>query len=104
MAAVAWMEVCNSDSWPSPSPPSTAPAPAPVVEDSEGNASSVAASVKEKPDAVEAFRREKTDETQLHLEKVSKWESFVLDARFGMRVQAGVDSVNWLKGKKGWAA
>jgi len=103
MAAVAWMEVCNSDSWPTPSPPSTSSGTASAVEGSEEKPPSVAASAKEKPDTVEVFRRAKTDETQLHLEKVSKWESFVLDARFGMRVQAGVDSVKWLKGKKGWA-
>lgn len=74
------------------------------MDGSEEKPPSVAVSVKEKPDAIEAFRREKTDETQRHLEEVSKWGSFVLDARFGMRVQAGIDSVKWLKGKKGWAA
>ncbi len=48
------------------------------------------------------YRRKKTNECQAYLEKVTKWETFVLDARIGMRVQAGADSVKWLKNKKNW--
>ncbi|KAK1768048.1 putative mitochondrial outer membrane protein iml2 protein [Phialemonium atrogriseum] len=74
IAAVAWVEACNSQHWP------------PGASDEE----------------IGSYRRHKVDECQEHLQKVARWEGFVLDARFGMRVQAGLDSVRWLKGKKEW--
>jgi len=73
LAAVAWMEVCDPAAWP------------------------VGAT------EIEAFRKERTDECHRNLDKIAGWESFVLDARFGLRVQSGIDTVKWLKGKKGWA-
>lgn len=74
MAAAAWRDACDSGKWPA----------------SKG------------PEAVDAYRRLKAEECLAYLEKNAKWESYVLDGRFGMRIQAGIDSVKWLKGKKGW--
>ena len=55
------------------------------------------------PDELAAYRQKKIDECQASLQQVAKWETFVLDARFGMRVQTGLNTVAWLKQKKGWA-
>ena len=74
MAAAAWRDACDTAKWPA----------------TEGL------------EAVDAYRRQKTEECLAYLEKNAKWESYVLDGRFGMRIQAGIDSVKWLKGKKGW--
>ncbi|KAI2609480.1 uncharacterized protein GGS25DRAFT_217928 [Hypoxylon fragiforme] len=45
----------------------------------------------------EGWLREKVNECQSWLEKVAKWEAFVLDARIGMRVQTGLDTIRWYK-------
>ncbi|KAK8112902.1 Breast cancer protein [Apiospora sp. TS-2023a] len=36
------------------------------------------------------------------LEKVTNWGSFTLDARIGMRVQTGKDTLKWYKREQGW--
>lgn len=48
------------------------------------------------------YRRAKADECQEHLERVKTWESFVLDARVGMRVQSGLETLGWFRRKMGW--
>lgn len=75
MAVLAWKEACNPTSWPK-----------------TGSA-----------DEIDTYRRGKVTECEKHLEEVRNWEAFVLDARVGMKVQTGADTIGWLKGKKGWA-
>lgn len=72
LAVLAWKEGCDAKCWPSD----------------------------EK--AIDLYRQEKVKECEEYLEHVKTWESFVLDARVGMKVQTGVDSIAWLTRKKGW--
>ncbi|KND92029.1 Mitochondrial outer membrane protein iml-2 [Tolypocladium ophioglossoides CBS 100239] len=53
-------------------------------------------------DAVAAYRRAKLDECQAQLDKVKAWEAYTLDARMGMRVQSGLETVGWFRSKMGW--
>ncbi|KAI2780602.1 hypothetical protein F4815DRAFT_122697 [Daldinia loculata] len=52
----------------------------------------------------EEWLREKTEECQAWLDKVANWGAFTLDARIGMRVQTGMDTVSWYKKQYGWAS
>ncbi|EPE09087.1 mitochondrial outer membrane protein iml2 [Ophiostoma piceae UAMH 11346] len=45
----------------------------------------------------------KVDDCAVLLDKVAKWEAFVLDARIGMKLQTGLDTIRWVKAKKGYA-
>ncbi|KAK2590847.1 Mitochondrial outer membrane protein iml2 [Conoideocrella luteorostrata] len=54
------------------------------------------------PEEINEYRRTKANECQEHLEKVKAWESFVLDARVGMRVQSGLQTLEWFKRRMGW--
>ncbi|KAI3400520.1 hypothetical protein diail_2719 [Diaporthe ilicicola] len=73
MAAVAWKEACDPKCWPAAA------------------------------EEIDEYRRKKVTESQEYLDHVKTWESFVLDARIGMRVQTGSDSIAWLRKKKNWA-
>lgn len=72
---LAWKESCDTKCWPS-----------------DGG-----------EEDLDAYRRRKIKECEEYLENVKTWGAFVLDARVGMKVQTGVDTISWLKGKKGWS-
>lgn len=89
MGALAWTEAI--DAKPEDFPASD-PDPAP---DSDGKAEEV-------PSSLEEFRKEKVEECQASLDKAAAWEAFVLDARCGMRVQTGVETLKWYRKRMGW--
>lgn len=49
-----------------------------------------------------AYRRRKVDECEALLETVKAWEGYSMDARIGMRVQSGFETLAWFRGKMGW--
>lgn len=53
--------------------------------------------------SLEEFRKKKVEECQARLDKAAAWEAFVLDARCGMRVQTGLETLKWYKKRMGWA-
>ncbi|KAF7533552.1 hypothetical protein G7Z17_g13500 [Cylindrodendrum hubeiense] len=48
---------------------------------------------------IAAYRRKKFDECQKQLDIVKVWEVYLLDARIGMRVQSGLETLAWFKKK-----
>ncbi|KAM0806562.1 putative Breast cancer protein [Seiridium cardinale] len=52
----------------------------------------------------DVWRRKKADECQAWLDKCAGWGSYILDARIGMRVQTGMDTLRWYKRSKGWSS
>ncbi|KAI0018408.1 breast cancer protein [Xylariomycetidae sp. FL0641] len=51
----------------------------------------------------EAAMKAKLDECEACLDRVARWEAYVLDARIGMRVQTGLDTIRWYKREHAWA-
>ena len=51
---------------------------------------------------VEEYRKKKLQECQEHLDNVKGWERYLLDARIGMRVQSGLETLAWFRKKMGW--
>ena len=49
--------------------------------------------------AVAEYQAKKAAECQMYLDKVKNGESFVLEARIGMRVQGGLETMEWWKKK-----
>lgn len=72
LAVIAWKESCDPSCWPADA------------------------------QEIDAFRQQKVRECEEYLEHVKTWDTFVLDARVGMKVKTGIDSISWLKTKKGW--
>ncbi|KAI0440516.1 outer membrane protein Iml2/Tetratricopeptide repeat protein 39 [Xylaria telfairii] len=48
-----------------------------------------------------AETKKKVEDCQSWLDKVSRWEAYVLDGRIGMRVQTGMDTLRWYKREHG---
>ena len=48
---------------------------------------------------IAAYRRQKYDECVKQLDVAKVWEAFVLDTRIGMRVQSGIETLNWFAKK-----
>jgi hypothetical protein len=88
MAVIAWMEACSPKR-----PTLAAAADTAPKEEQDGNTSS---------DGVQSdrdYRLKKVGECYEWLDKVIKWETFLLDARIGMRVQTGLETLKWFKNK-----
>ncbi|KAI1632755.1 breast cancer protein [Biscogniauxia mediterranea] len=86
MAVLAWAEVLKPDVRKSLSPKTG------------GDASSESSESDERE-----WIRQKMDDCHSWLDKVARWEAFVLDARIGMRVQTGMDTIKWYQREHGWA-
>ncbi|KAL0935822.1 mitochondrial outer membrane protein iml2 [Colletotrichum truncatum] len=83
MGAIAWSEACKPElRQPAADEPTDAEAQAKLAAE---------------------YRKKKTVECQEWLDKVVAWEAFVFDARLGMRVQSGLETLRWFKKKNNWS-
>lgn len=51
------------------------------------------------PEECKEYRLKRTAECESYCNTVAAWEAFVLDARIGMRVQSGLETLSWFKAK-----
>lgn len=49
-----------------------------------------------------AYRKSKFEDCEKKLQLVKNWESFSNDARIGVRVQSGFETLAWFRKKMGW--
>ncbi|RYP36437.1 hypothetical protein DL767_003400 [Monosporascus sp. MG133] len=89
MAVLAWIGVQNPELREAAPASGTTPA-------GDGTGTST-------PQREEEWRREKLDECQAWLDTLSRWDTFILDARFGMRINTGLDTIRWYRKEHGWA-
>lgn len=69
---------------------------------SEAGTQSGEGSKREGDDSLDEYRKGKIEECQASLDRAAGWEAFVLDARCGMRVQTGVETLRWYRRRMGW--
>lgn len=50
-----------------------------------------------------AYRKKKYDECKKRLDVVKVWEAYLLDARIGMRVTSGLETLAWFSKKMGYS-
>jgi hypothetical protein len=102
MAVLAWDECCN------PPPPAElsgdggGDASGDVNGEGEGDGDGDGDVEDADQEKVLAYRKEKLDECQSYLEKAKVWETFVMDARLGIRMQSGMETLKWFRAKMGW--
>ena len=116
MAVLAWIDVQNPELHLENGAPASGPAAekrastwgfraaAPAKETAKEN--SVAEgeiSDEEKEEKEKQWRRAKIDECQSWLETVSKWESYILENRLGVRINTGLDTIKWYRNEHTWA-
>ncbi|KAI9148156.1 Inclusion body clearance protein IML2 [Paramyrothecium foliicola] len=52
--------------------------------------------------ATAEYRRAKLEECAGYLDTAKAWETYVMDTRIGLRVQSGLETLDWFRKKMGW--
>jgi len=107
MGVLAWAEACDpnptitTEGSDKPSAEETEEPGKPAME-GKGDDNADKDGAEREQEALDAFRKAKISECQANLDKAAGWEAFVLDARCGMRVQTGTESLKWYRRRMGW--